>query len=1273
MIQVSSDEMCVFYDDATVAMIRIATSTFTPGDIVTLRANTLRLRSDFDICGFRRQNNASTVTLLAPSNPIEPMTIVAVPHGPCASPLDASASIGFRPLEFRWSINGTNSTSAIVQNPGTSFNLTIIDFFGAEANFNSVVDVVDEAIPDLTIPGGLAQTIRASSPLSIFADARVCRASSLALTYVWNATSSNGKHLSTSVDPRYFELPAYTLSAETRLFLHVRVTDASGLTNEATLTVDVLQGNVIASIDGTRGSERSAVAGTQLTLDASTSYDEDDPTAALNFSWSCLYFETTADQEGTSCGSNESSAAFIAMTPPGTTVGSIFEWTVLATASDGRNDTAVARVLVVEKITVTIRADAERLDKVNPSRRLVLIADVDSNTNGTTHVIWSRTNDEPLNLDVDSPVTRTLTGTSVPLVIRADALVAGASYSFALTATSGSSTSVATIEVTCNVAPTSGSLTVSPTSGEALTTLFALRADGWIDADLPLRYSFFQRAPVNATRSLIAGDLVVPHYEGAYFAATGNQTNAVIVAVSDVFDATTTEETVVDLRAKNFATIAGLANLTLPLLANALESGDVDLAYQVLTASADAIDAWRGSANTSTAMACDLDGGCESTAVEELSVYREALLTTFASVIDVQADSVETRARQSKLLSALTTSSSETPRTKLLALDLALDLASRAATGGFQTDSSRDETTAHVATALSNLHVSGLLAINNNTESSFLTAIDDVACGLLAGAVLGQNAESVVAPTLGLTTVVATDAVDIVSELSASVSVPASLFAAGGALGLGVVDFSHDIHPSSGAETTSTVRFVVCDGNDDSPPSRRLTSSDDELRVVLRRGGFVVNATTHGYNLTVLCEEDYVGNKTVQCNGTDVVESIKCNGTASLYRVRCETRTDLACAEYQNETWVMRDSLVVAASDGNVTCSYVVSGDLSSRRRDLSATSHSAVEYFVSALAFGVTRPGEVLSEPLLIWTFSVMLVSTGVLAIVGSVLDLKDARRFAKVLAGVETEREPKNLQVRAIAAASLPIFVREIRDNHIIGHALRLIWRNHSVLTILTRYKPTQPRRRRALLLLFSLLFIMLSQICALWVAFPIGYCEVAESREDCEAKRTLYDEVLQKAFGIQADGKSCEWLLDECQLEVPSSRDIGTKRVALVFIVFALSLPCLAIVEACFVKYVCAPIHAAWAGPRVLAILSCLFTVVEKSTEDSTKVPDSDDDSSFGGGAPPTAENDDSDAPGVKQKLPAIHLVGLRLWRNLGIHGGEPQCRNQDFDTPRLNFLL
>ena len=172
-----------------------------------------------------------------------------------------------------------------------TFTLRLRNFFGFENTAPPLsTRVADGALPNVVITAGseaAALVTSASVALSLFASAAVAvcpgRSKSPSLDYLWSFRPIGGAHdilASSSVDPRYFKLPAFALNASQSYVAAVTVVDiSSGLNNSALLTVEVGRSALRAVIDGgdrVIGLE-SSDGGTPplLTLDASASVDVD--------------------------------------------------------------------------------------------------------------------------------------------------------------------------------------------------------------------------------------------------------------------------------------------------------------------------------------------------------------------------------------------------------------------------------------------------------------------------------------------------------------------------------------------------------------------------------------------------------------------------------------------------------------------------------------------------------------------------------------------------------------------------------------------------------------------------------------------------------------------------------------------------------------------------------------------------------------------------------------------------------------------------------------
>ena len=93
------------------------------------------------------------------------------------------------------------------------FTLTLSNFLGFSAASSPLVVAVSAgSIPNLLIVGGATQRSFAPNPLGLFAQASIAvcpggKTGSTALSYRWRCTTYAGA-VSTSVDPRFFKLPA---------------------------------------------------------------------------------------------------------------------------------------------------------------------------------------------------------------------------------------------------------------------------------------------------------------------------------------------------------------------------------------------------------------------------------------------------------------------------------------------------------------------------------------------------------------------------------------------------------------------------------------------------------------------------------------------------------------------------------------------------------------------------------------------------------------------------------------------------------------------------------------------------------------------------------------------------------------------------------------------------------------------------------------------------------------------------------------------------------
>ncbi|KAH8075751.1 hypothetical protein JL720_10455 [Aureococcus anophagefferens] len=266
---------------------------------------------------------------------------------------------------------------------------------------------------------------------------------------------------------------------------------------------------------------------------------------------------------------------------------------------------------------------------------------------------------------------------------------------------------------------------------------------------------------------------------------------------------------------------------------------------------------------------------------------------------------------------------------------------------------------------------------------------------------------------------------------------------------------------------------------------------------------------------------------------------------------------EAACVAWNGTAW---DAACDAAVDGAaVTCDCPAAP----APADYAVTARSVLGTY--AYAFAAAPGAAIAATPLLYWTLAAL-----------ARLD-DDAWRRA-----YERSRE-RGATLGEIVEASMPSFVGRLRGGA-LRWALELVRSHHSWCRILTHFARDAPRHRRCVTLLFTVLMIMFGQAVAYWFAYPVGFCERAEHRDDCLAKRTFFAEMVGALAGDgDPDRDACVWSdaprrgEDRCALRAPEPHDVGFKRLFLIFLGVVLAIPFTELFDSTFVRYVCAPV--AW----------------------------------------------------------------------------------------------
>ena len=490
---------------------------------------------------------ATTLTIAAPSDPISPSVSIASPTsiGGCNTlTLDVSGSRGsggrdWEELSLSVESTATRNVSdlerflreeyqpspptpipAELLQTGFSYNFAVklCNFLGRCSTGSRRVSVLSTVIPSLTLPGSSVRSTRRSSVLSITSDAFVvdCDGGTTraGLTYAWNVKRNGALDLSivsASKDPSRLRINAYTLTVGGVYDISLTVTIAGNLQSASTsVQVVVEEGSIVALVAG--GSSRTMRVEESLSLDASSSYDEDQLgvtgiAAGLQFTWSCVQVAPIFRSE---CDSVFDSAA---------TKGSssdVFEITALSSAADSEVeislsllDSSLARaaeatvtvsVLPALAPVVSVVSNLGASAVMNSGKRLQLTGTVSFPEGYEGTATWSLAGGVGVDLpsaaesalEVSFPASDTSRLNTIYLALAANSLPAGFKLTFYLTAvmpTVGASVA-ATVGVRVNSPPLPGRFFVTPDSGMELSDGFKFVASAWSDQDLPIQYQF---------------------------------------------------------------------------------------------------------------------------------------------------------------------------------------------------------------------------------------------------------------------------------------------------------------------------------------------------------------------------------------------------------------------------------------------------------------------------------------------------------------------------------------------------------------------------------------------------------------------------------------------------------------------------------------------------------------------------------------------------------------------------------------------------------------
>ncbi|CAM9463784.1 unnamed protein product, partial [Ectocarpus sp. 12 AP-2014] len=549
----SDADVCSWTSAASIQVTLHYNASVVPSDVISTLANKVALSTSP-----KTLNAESSVTISPPENPPEPQLVPEVWYTALAHckdlVMDVSASTGGggRVMEsyqwelYDWTVEqesdapsaefdyaeeasaaGGLSKLAI---PGAGreseneltwyFNITATNWLGGIGwtSIEVLVSAATEDPPLLSLAGGATRTVLRAASLAIVANAEVenCVTNKTSeLTYEWSELRTGGTFTSTSADPSMFKLPSHSLEIGVEYEFRVDVTDSVGYSSFATQVVTVESSSLIAAV---AGGNSTVSAGIDLVLDLTATIDPDEDDGICQ---DCFYnVSCTGTLSGSACDltlpAGETSNGALTFLAEELVSGETYTIQASGEISSRRSTettwstTSTFFTVGTEEPMPILSITPLSVEKVNADTVVAIEAEITLSEDSSAIAEWTLTDGvlngyDELKLAASSSLEYTSFGSGVlsaNMVLSANSLVPGSSYSFSLSAAyvSGegrrlqedSGGALASIYFQVNTPPTGGVFEVSPTEGVAMADVFELNTYAWEDdvADLPLTYMF---------------------------------------------------------------------------------------------------------------------------------------------------------------------------------------------------------------------------------------------------------------------------------------------------------------------------------------------------------------------------------------------------------------------------------------------------------------------------------------------------------------------------------------------------------------------------------------------------------------------------------------------------------------------------------------------------------------------------------------------------------------------------------------------------------------
>jgi hypothetical protein len=623
----SANASCLWASDSE--LIVYSASGVMVGDNITLRDTVIKPLCSSTPCPY---SNASAVPVQAPINPEPPIISMRSARiiGTCEDiTIDTTLTRGSggRPWStITWNVSTTanqteqsvnaievylnsvyTGTDRLVNIPQSflavgvyTISLQLTSVFGRVSKAEIDVEISSFTLnPKVIIPGPLIQTVYRWRPTSIFASASLptCEETANALQYEWRLYLGpiyQSNLTSTSLDPRYFMLPAFVLEIATSYTLKVIVTSRTSSTMsfsaDANVELQVQPAGVLASIQG--GTARTVSTEAVVTVNASGSYDLDYPASSLVYEWGC---KMTHPRHGDDCPFDTPSlVAFIIRIGQVSESGAMYLLSLKAISSIGMvgefNQTLTFIDSVIPELSVVTSKDRYALNE-----KIIISASLEGDVSlGTITASWSAVNDDQVDLAAVAitPLSKSFAADRTvryDLAIPANLLQSGVTYAFALSVAYASAPGAAmesTVSVVMNGAPSGGYLHVSPSNGLAMQTDFVFETGGWVDADkdYPLTFIIAYYPTDVRSQTIIKNQDVLTYKSAKVGQGSENDgyTQTCIVYANDALDSWSSITKVIVVGPTSFSD--NLASDTEFLLAEAFRINDIQSVNSVVGA-----------------------------------------------------------------------------------------------------------------------------------------------------------------------------------------------------------------------------------------------------------------------------------------------------------------------------------------------------------------------------------------------------------------------------------------------------------------------------------------------------------------------------------------------------------------------------------------------------------------------------------------------------------------------------------------------------------------